>query len=397
MEKKELEKLKKEELLNLVRKKSIKKVSGLKKDELINKLLKFFKRAEKVKTVPKAKKTPAEPEKIKSRRKTAVRKKGTAGKAPIVKTKQGARKTAVSRKETAGKTPAAFEQEYVEAAKFDLGSQKVQDSDIFTREETGIPSRYQEDRFVLLVRDPWWLYGYWEITLDKWDQVRSQVSDKNAKEVLRVYDVTGISGFRGNNANSFFDIELTPFIENWYIHANQPGKSFCAEIGLKTSDSKFYPLIRSNTVTTPRYGMSDITDEEWMISEEDYWRMFGLAGGYGMGKGSGEMQELFKKRFEEIISSGFPGTVSSWMQQEETQRGFWLVADAELIIYGATKPDAKVTVQGKAVKLNPDGSFSLRFALPDGRQEMPIHAASSDGVDKRKIEIKVNRNTAKGI
>jgi len=151
MDKKELKKLKKEELLKLARKKHLKKISGLKKEELIKELLKFFKQVETKKKKSKVKRTVAKPEKkLKAK----------------IKTAQRVKKTVVRKRETVAKIPVAFEQEYAEATKFDLGSQKVQKPDIFMQEEMEIPSRYQENRFVLLIRDPWWLYGYWEITLD---------------------------------------------------------------------------------------------------------------------------------------------------------------------------------------------------------------------------------------
>jgi hypothetical protein len=52
-----------------------------------------------------------------------------------------------------------------------------------------------------------------------------------------------------------------------------------------------------------------------------------------------------------------------------------------------------VTVQGKSINLRPDGTFSLRFALPDGKQAIPVEAASSDKVDKRRITPVITRKT----
>ena len=75
------------------------------------------------------------------------------------------------------------------------------------------------------------------------------------------------------------------------------------------------------------------------------------------------------------------------------EKKFWLVVNTELIVYGATEPDAKVSVQGKEIRLRPDGTFSLRFALPDGKQAIPVHATSSDGKDKRAITPTVFRET----
>ncbi|MBU6430725.1 MAG: hypothetical protein KGR26_17025, partial [Cyanobacteria bacterium REEB65] len=76
-----------------------------------------------------------------------------------------------------------------------------------------------------------------------------------------------------------------------------------------------------------------------------------------------------------------------------TKKTFWLVADAELIVYGATEPDAKVTLRGERVDLQPDGTFSFRFYLPDGLHPIPIRAINADGDDERQITITVARST----
>jgi hypothetical protein len=74
-------------------------------------------------------------------------------------------------------------------------------------------------------------------------------------------------------------------------------------------------------------------------------------------------------------------------------KGFWFNVNAELIVYGATEPDATVTIGGRTIKLRPDGSFSYRFALPDGKYELPVLATSADGDDSRSAELKFSRNT----
>jgi hypothetical protein len=67
--------------------------------------------------------------------------------------------------------------------------------------------------------------------------------------------------------------------------------------------------------------------------------------------------------------------------------------DCELIVYGATEPDAMVTLAGQRVKLRPDGTFTLRFALPDGKLDLESHAYSADGMEERVIKPVVERNT----
>jgi uncharacterized protein len=74
-------------------------------------------------------------------------------------------------------------------------------------------------------------------------------------------------------------------------------------------------------------------------------------------------------------------------------RSFWLVADAELIVYGATEPDATVTIGGKPINLSPDGTFRYQMSFQDGVIDFPIVAVAADGEQNREIHMKFNRET----
>src|SRR5581483_2204967 len=92
--------------------------------------------------------------------------------------------------------------------------------------------------------------------------------------------------------------------------------------------------------------------------------------------GSLEITELIRRRLaQEMSSLGISSlglsSLSSPFGGWEKQKGFWFNVNAELIIYGATEPDAKVTLGGTRIKLRPDGSFSYRFSLPDGKYDLP--------------------------
>ncbi|MGN6555376.1 MAG: hypothetical protein ACTHLW_16850, partial [Verrucomicrobiota bacterium] len=75
------------------------------------------------------------------------------------------------------------------------------------------------------------------------------------------------------------------------------------------------------------------------------------------------------------------------------EKGFWFNVNAELIIYGATESTASVTIAGRKIRLRPDGSFSYRFALPDGQYELPVVAVSADHTDGRAAELIFSRST----
>jgi len=262
------------------------------------------------------------------------------------------------------------------------------------RKQFRFPPGYGDNKIVLLVRDPWWIFSYWEIRRDKEDEAVRKIEsagEKVEKSVLRVYDVTDVD-FNGKNAHAYFDVDLKGLANNWYINVNSPDRSWIVDIGIVSNKGNFYTLARSNVVRTPRFGMSDVLDAEWMMPEEEYWKMFGLSGGFGVGKGSLEVRESLKKRLEEQVTSGGISSAASFYRKPQ-ERKFWLVVNTELIVYGATEPDAKLTVQGKEINLKPDGTFTLRFALPDGKQVIPVEAASSDGVDKRRITPVVTRKT----
>ncbi len=90
------------------------------------------------------------------------------------------------------------------------------------------------------------------------------------------------------------------------------------------------------------------------------------------------------------VTSPFGGGGSASLDKS---KGFWFNVNAELIIYGATEPNAKVTLGGHEIKLRADGTFSFRFALPDGDYDLPAVAVSADGTDGRAAELKFSRAT----
>jgi len=255
----------------------------------------------------------------------------------------------------------------------------------FTHQESNFefPAGYDDNRIVLMVRDPHWLYAYWEVSARRREEIKQQLGESvfsRARIFLRVYDAA---------SSKHHDIEVGG-ARNWYVRVPAPNRTYFAEIGFLTEDGRFIAACRSNSVTTPLDGMSDVIDEQWLIPDWD--KMYALSGGFGVGRGSMEIKELMKKRFQQEGSSGWLFSPSS-PTRKIGERPFWLVANCELIVYGATEPTATVTVQGRKIDLRDDGTFSLRFSLPDGQQVIPIEAIRDDGAERRKITPRVERNT----
>ena len=261
---------------------------------------------------------------------------------------------------------------------------------------TDLPYQYDRDRMILQVRDPRWIHAYWEVAASTIERLKNELREDffNAKSLLRVYDVSDII-FNGENAHRFFDIQVNEFANNWYINTEGPDRSWCVDFGLLLASGRFVTILRSNTVRTPLEGPSWITDEEWMIPEDMFARLYGM--GFGLGRSS-PVGKAWQERVRQVLFSGAlasPGMASmaSPVKKELKRRKFWLLVDCELIVYGATEPNAKVSVSGREVALRPDGTFTLRFALPDGRQVMPVKAISSDKMEERTITPVVSRET----
>jgi hypothetical protein len=259
-----------------------------------------------------------------------------------------------------------------------------------------LPHGYEKDKIALQVRDPWWLYTYWEVTGGTYERLRQRLKEvfMSAKRILRVYDVSQIN-FNGSNAHRYFDIEINHEAQSWYIDTGGPGRSWCVDFGLKLPSGEFITIVRSNVVHTPIEGPSWITDEEWMVPEEMFGRLYGM--GFGLGQSS-PVGKAWQERVKKALFSGVlasPGITSmaSPVKKMPKQRKFWMVVDCELIVYGATEPDATVYVQGKKIKLRPDGTFTLRYALPDGKQVIPVKGVSADQEEERNITPIVTRET----
>lgn len=148
-----------------------------------------------------------------------------------------------------------------------------------------LPGGYDQDKIVLQVRDPWWLHTYWEVRWATFERLKQDLGDVfyRSKRVLRVYDVSQII-FNGSNAHRYFDIHVNEYSNNWYIDAAGPGRSWVVDYGLLLPDGRFITIVRSNVASTPIEGPSWITDEEWMIPEEMFARLYGM--GFGLGQSS---------------------------------------------------------------------------------------------------------------
>ncbi len=170
-----------------------------------------------------------------------------------------------------------------------------------------LPQSYGEDRIVLIARDPFVVHAYWEATPDRLEREKAWFG-WDSKLNIRIFDVTGVQ-FDGRNAIGYFDQEVIERTGNWYLDFGRPGHSFCADLGLLSPDGRFLSLVRSNYITVPREGVSDVVDEEWMLSDEEFFKLYGYPEGFQGGlssprRGSQEWEMMRRRRLQEISSPG---------------------------------------------------------------------------------------------
>lgn len=286
----------------------------------------------------------------------------------------------------------ASAEEQIERSKYDVG---VPTKDLSAKVPRELPKGYGKDRIVCMVRDPFWLHCYWELTRQSVQRAEAALGQDwhGARPILRVLDITS-SDTSSVSETTVRDIDIHGGVNNWYIDVSNPPRSYRVDVGYLARNGQFYVLARSNVVTTPRAGMSDVIDENWADFDfEKADRIFAMSGGFDPGASSLELKQLFEERLRRPMGSPSVTSFGSGALQFGKERKFWFQLDAELIVYGATEPSAKVSLQGEPIKLRPDGTFTMRFSLPDSRQIIPAVAASADGIEERTIVLAVERNT----
>ncbi len=252
-------------------------------------------------------------------------------------------------------------------------------------------SETHQDRIVLLVRDSYWLQTSWEITRASVRRAMSAMAERwhTAIPVLRLLAVGDVSSNRAESVER--EIPIHGGVNNWYIDVDDPPSRYRVVIGYLSDTGEFYSVCRSNVVETALPGECERLDEHWRDIAEDYERIYSLSGGYDTD--GGDLKEVFEERLRRPMPiRGDQGqTVADRSLLRQAKLPFDV--DAELIIFGKTSSNASVMVAGRPVKLQSDGSFTVRMDLPNKRQVLPVTAESRDGLRQRTTVVAVERNT----
>lgn len=171
-------------------------------------------------------------------------------------------------------------------------------------------TRFNENRITALVRDPYWVYLYWEI---------HQLFEIHGQPVLKVLDITG-KNYPHCPANDSFMIDINWEANDWYLKVPAANRTYTVELGIQ-QDSGFELIARSNYFSTPRDKPSDRYDPEWMTIDEIFNRSYRKPNSDGtFDTGSSPLGKEEQPGVGEYVSSPMMGPgayVSSPIEQDE--------------------------------------------------------------------------------
>ncbi|MEM8722012.1 MAG: DUF4912 domain-containing protein [Cyanobacteria bacterium P01_G01_bin.39] len=331
------------------------------------------------------------------------------------------------------------EEQQVKGTKFEVGqNDDLMENLASVDQDLGeLPDGYGESRIMLMPRDPQWAYAYWDVPSEHKEELRRQGGQQLA---LRIYDVTDVD-INHQAPHSVQEYLCDEMAREWYLPIPVSDRDYIADIGYRCADGRWLVLARSATVSIPPVYPSDWIEDAFITvnwdddlrgktlytlvppakkqalgadaakSEKLYSDVFGMTKETESMRMAGSLFGSMQQTPEAAVSSYiFPSGVGMWAVPTASgqnmsgagfsgdviptrPRKFWLVADAELIVYGATEPDATVTIGDRKIELNPDGTFRFQMSFQDGVIDYPIKAVAVDGEQTRSIHMNFERET----
>lgn len=136
-----------------------------------------------------------------------------------------------------------------------------------------LPETAPVDRIRLLVQSPGKLYLYWELARDPFMTLRQSIGAAEAGNYKLAARLTNV-----DHGTVLLREADTKTRADWFEAL--PGRTYKADIGLFASGRHFIRLLSSNTVHTPRAGVSPLTENapEFHVAPLEFARVLDQAG-----------------------------------------------------------------------------------------------------------------------
>jgi hypothetical protein len=204
---------------------------------------------------------------------------------------------------TQAESPAAVEQPRGEAMKYGVSTEAFPR---FEEERFLFPRSYEVNRIRVVVRDPEWLFAYWDVNPRAFEAIRRELGERVvalSRLTLKIVDPD----------SSASEVVLLPYgARSWYARIDAARYHVVAELGITLPSGQFRSLARSNTVLIPRRGPS-AQGATRSVSYGEAWAASGplatgFEGEYGPGLAS-------RAEWGSSIRGGASDRLSSELQQ----------------------------------------------------------------------------------
>ena len=281
------------------------------------------------------------------------------------------------------------------------------------REPTGSAAPELPSHITFLPRDPQWAYVFWEISSS--DQERAKAAGAT-QLALRVADVTGLP-LGAAHPHTLQELLVNSGATEWHLPMPVSDRDYRVELGYRTKAGGWFSLATSSVARMPALEPAAVvadafvpfsletpvvaTAEPVLSGGVEHERIYQLATAGSLRSrrvGSEVLHEWDQDAAQRsVLNDSGAGLWASGRSDSGSgivrPRSFWLVADAELIVYGATEPTARLSIGEREIPLEADGTFRVHVPFRDGEQLYPVKAVAADGEQERSIRLEFERRT----
>ena len=278
--------------------------------------------------------------------------------------------------------------------------------------EEKLPAQ-SSSQITFLPRDPQWAVVFWQISRDDQDRAAAAGAQQLC---LRLADVTGMPHGEAH-LHALQELAVQASATEWYVPVPLCDRDYRVELGYRLTGGGWLSLALSSVARVPADGPSPVVADAFVpfslegpieavsqplsgggVQHERLYQLATTASARSRRVGSEMLHEHhFNKDQGSLLNASGAGLWASGRSESGSgmvrQRSFWLVADAELIVYGATEPSASLFIGDQQVPLETDGTFRVQVPFRDGEQLYPIHAVAADCEQQRSIRMEFQRRT----
>ena len=240
-----------------------------------------------------------------------------------------------------------------------------------------------KEELVAVAHDPHWIHCRWVLKSSTVRRAEMALGAEwhRAAPVLRLFAIH-THETKSTSEEVVRDEPVTGDTDHWFLHVGEPPATFRVQLGFLAGNGKFFPLMKSRRLTTPRPGSK--AAERIRLAKPTESNNSNRS---NTRDGSGSSDPMFEKFLG--LRASYAGAAYG-VNGDGQPHSFAL--ETELLIRGTAHPDSQVSLAGDPVKVGSDGRFAVKMHLGDGRQTIDATALSPDKTREQTIVLHVERS-----